>query len=157
MLGIFGLFKMCLFAYKSVIYFGFFKRKISKKKVFFFFDSLTGSGYPLVGLGLPYSVVGLCPVVSDSLQPQRLLCLHGILQARTLEWVTISPSRGPSGPREALLRCRRALYRPATREAPLDDSHGNYLLGDTPLRSISSGSFPLATSYFSSWVSIAVL
>lgn len=54
----------------------FLKERFQKKKVFFFFDSITGSGYPLVGLGLPYSVVGVCPVVSDSLQPQRLFCLQ---------------------------------------------------------------------------------
>ena len=43
-------------------------------------------------------------VVSYSLQPyglqsSRLLC-HGILQARILEWVAISFSRGSSGPRD---------------------------------------------------------
>ena len=32
------------------------------------------------------------------LQPTRLPCPWGILQARTLEWVTMPSSRGPSGP-----------------------------------------------------------
>ena len=38
-------------------------------------------------------------VVSDSLQP-RGLSVHGILQARILEWVAFSVSRGSSQPRD---------------------------------------------------------
>ena len=46
-------------------------------------------------------------VMSDSLQPHRLYparlpgsSVHGILQARILEWVAISFSRGSSQPRD---------------------------------------------------------
>ena len=44
-------------------------------------------------------------VVSDSLRPHRLFSwpgssIHGIFQARVLEWVAISFSRGSSSPRE---------------------------------------------------------
>ena len=50
--------------------------------------------------------------------------VHGILQARILEWVTISSSRGSSQPRDqTLVTCgscvgRRILYHCATWEAP---------------------------------------
>ena len=43
-------------------------------------------------------------VMSDSLQPNGLLPLgssvHGILQARILEWVALPSSRGSSQPRD---------------------------------------------------------
>ena len=39
-------------------------------------------------------------VVSDSLQPHGLYVVHGILQARLLEWVAIPFSRGSSQPRD---------------------------------------------------------
>ena len=46
----------------------------------------------------------VCSVVSDSLQPHGLYLpgstVHGILQARILEWVAISFSRGSSQPRD---------------------------------------------------------
>ena len=38
-------------------------------------------------------------VVSDSLQPQGLYRVHGILQARIMEWVTVPFSRESSQPR----------------------------------------------------------
>ena len=40
----------------------------------------------------------LCSVVSDSLQPYRLpgSSVHGIFQARILEWVAMPSSRGSS-------------------------------------------------------------
>ena len=45
-----------------------------------------------------------CSVVSDSLQPHGCsppgFSVLGILQARILEWVAISYSRGPSQPRD---------------------------------------------------------
>ena len=45
-----------------------------------------------------------CSVVSDSLQPMDCSppgsCIHGFLQARVLEWVAISFSRGSSQPRD---------------------------------------------------------
>ena len=40
-----------------------------------------------------------CSVVSDSLQPHGYT-IHGILQARILEWVAFSFSRGSSQPRD---------------------------------------------------------
>ena len=45
----------------------------------------------------------MCLVMSDSLRPHRLppgFSVHGIFQARILEWVTISFSRGSSQPRD---------------------------------------------------------
>ena len=44
-----------------------------------------------------------CSVVSESLQPHGLQpgsSVHGILQARTLEWVAMPSSRGSSQPRD---------------------------------------------------------
>ena len=48
----------------------------------------------------------LCSVVSDSLTPWTAACqgsfVHGIFQARILEWVAISYSRGSSRPRDRI-------------------------------------------------------
>ena len=42
-----------------------------------------------------------CSVASNTLQPMnRLLSVHGILQARILEWVAMPFSRGPSQPKD---------------------------------------------------------
>ena len=41
-----------------------------------------------------------CSVVSDSLHPWTIYIVHGILQARTLEWVAFPFSRGSSQPRD---------------------------------------------------------
>ena len=43
---------------------------------------------------------GGCSVISDSLWPHGLYTVHGILQARVLEWVAICFFRGSSQPRE---------------------------------------------------------
>ena len=58
--------------------------------------------------------------------------VHGIFQARILEWVTISSSRGSSQPRDwTLVTCvscigRRILYHCATWEAPSHKCLGCY-------------------------------
>ena len=74
-------------------------------------------------------------ICTYSLQLWRTLCdpidssppgssVHGILQARILEWVAMPSSRGSFQPRDRtwgllyLLHHRRILYRWATREAP---------------------------------------
>ena len=66
-----------------------------------------------------FSVLVLsCSVLSDSLQHHELYSLpgsfvHGILQARILEWVAISFSRGiflTQGSNLGLLHCRQILY-----------------------------------------------
>ena len=52
--------------------------------------------------------------------------VHGILQARILEWVAIPFSRGSSQPRDwvrlnlSLLQCRRILYHPSHQGSPND-------------------------------------
>ena len=47
--------------------------------------------------------------------------VHGISQARTLEWVVISSSKGSSRHRDQTISCtgRRILYHRATRDAQL--------------------------------------
>ena len=46
------------------------------------------------------SVTQLCPALCDSMDCSPLgSCVHGIFQARILEWVAISFSRGSSQPR----------------------------------------------------------
>ena len=60
------------------------------------------------------TAVASCSVMFDSLQHHRL-CLpgssvHGILQARTLEWIAIPFSRGSSWPME-VMRIRRSQVR----------------------------------------------
>ena len=75
-------------------------------------------------------VYSVTSVVSDSLQPHglqctRLLSVQGILQARTLEWVAVSSSRGSSQPRDQThvssdsCTGRQLLDHGATWEAPL--------------------------------------
>ena len=67
-----------------------------------------------------------CQVMSDFFRPHVSCSLpgssvHGISQARTLEWVVISFSRGSSRPRDwTPISCigRCILYHQATREAP---------------------------------------
>ena len=54
-----------------------------------------------------------CSVMSDSLWPQGLYTVHGILQVRILEWVAYPFSRGLFLTQESnwgLLHCRRILY-----------------------------------------------
>ena len=51
-------------------------------------------------------VTQLCLTLCDPVD-----CVHGIFQARVLEWVAVSFSRGSSRPRElGLLHCRQMLY-----------------------------------------------
>ena len=63
----------------------------------------------------------LCNLMDCSLPGSSV---HGILQARILEWVAMPSSRGSSGPRNqnpnllCLLLCRQILYSWATVEAP---------------------------------------
>ena len=52
-------------------------------------------------------------VVSNSLQPHGPYTVHGILQARILEWVAFPFSRGiflTQGLNSGLLQCRQILY-----------------------------------------------
>ena len=44
------------------------------------------------------------------------LSVHGILQARILEWIAISISRGTSQPRDRTLPSRQVLYHLSYRE-----------------------------------------
>ena len=52
----------------------------------------------------------MCSVMSDSLQPMDCTLpgssVHGVFQARILEWVAISFSRGPSRSRDRALAFR---------------------------------------------------
>ena len=49
----------------------------------------------------PLKSFQLCPTLQPyGLQPARLFSVHGILQARILEWVAMSSSRGSSQPRD---------------------------------------------------------
>ena len=84
---------------------------------------LNGKG---TGIGLYLTV---CSVMSDSCDPMDCgppgSSVHGILQARILEWVAISYSRGSSWPRDgSCISCvsyigRRILYHCSTWEAPI--------------------------------------
>ena len=87
---------------------------------------------------LPVNISSVCAVlshsvVSDSLRPQRLQpSVHGILQARTLEWVAVPFSRGPSPPRGrtwvSCSACRfftmESLEKPSVKEARCKRLHG---------------------------------
>ena len=71
-----------------------------------------------------------CPTLCDSMDCSLPgFSVHGILQARILEWVTISFSRGSSQPRDQTWVSRiggRRFNLWATREAPLGPYHGPY-------------------------------
>ena len=56
-------------------------------------------------------VIQSCPTLCDPLD----CTVHGILQARILEWVAFPSSRG-SNP--VLLHCRRILYQPSHKRSP---------------------------------------
>ena len=72
-----------------------------------------------------------CLVVSDSLQPHKLWPArllhggelgHGVLQARILEWVAVSLSRGSSQLRDrtrVYLHWRQILYHPSHQGSPI--------------------------------------
>ena len=67
--------------------------------------SRTDRSQPLVLCSLRHSMrMTTCSLVSDSLRPHGLCPLgssvHGVSQARLLEWVAISSSRGSSWPRD---------------------------------------------------------
>ena len=66
--------------------------------------------------------------IAQSRVPESTLCnpmdytVHGILQARILEWVTVLFSRGSSQPRDrtqpGLLHCRRILFQLSHQGSP---------------------------------------
>ena len=66
----------------------------------------------------------VCSIVSNSLWPHGCSppgsSVHGISQARILEWVAISYARGFSRPRDQTRTGRRILDHWATREAPFE-------------------------------------
>ena len=68
-----------------------------------------------------HSVTQLCPTLCDPMDYSTPgCCLHGILQARILEWVVISFSRGSPQPKDqTCVSCfgRQVLHRWATWEA----------------------------------------
>ena len=52
-----------------------------------------------------------CPTLCDPMDCNLPgSSVHRVCQARILEWVAISYSRGPSRPRDSLLHCRWVLY-----------------------------------------------
>ena len=62
-------------------------------------------------------VTQLCPTLCDPMN----YTVHGILQARILEWVAFPFSRGSSQPRESnpgLLHCRWILYQLSLKRSP---------------------------------------
>ena len=88
-----------------------------RKKTVIFANDISVHAYILSHL----SCLTLCALMNCSPPSSSV---HGILQARILEWVAILSSRGSSWPRDRtctsrgswLLHCRQILYRWATRE-----------------------------------------
>ena len=76
-------------------------------------------------------VVNSCLTLCNSMDCSQLgSSVHGIFQARILQWVAISFSRGPSWPRDwTHVSCIgwRILYHWATREAPVNISSSHFL------------------------------
>ena len=53
-----------------------------------------------------------------SFQPHELYIVHGILQARILEWVAFPFSRGSQGSNPGSLYCRQILYQLSHKGSP---------------------------------------
>ena len=81
----------------------------------------TGEGSATLSLNHFSGCPCICNYFSTCTQPCPTLCdpmdcnlpgssAHRVCQARILEWVAISYSRGPSQPRDSLLHCRWILY-----------------------------------------------
>ena len=93
-------------------------------------------------------------VVSDSLLLHRLLhsppgsSVHGILQARILEWVAIPFSRGifpTQGLNPGLLHCRQILYRLSHQESlqcPQGYENSAVVMWELPAKGSTNVSFP---------------
>ena len=96
-----------------------------------------------------------CPTLCDSMNCSLPgSSVHGILQARTLEWVAISYSRGSSQPMDqthvSCISCigRQILYHCATWEAP-QGSHSYCLLSVILLSPLAiPSSYPTPSSLF---------
>ena len=76
-----------------------------------------------------YSVTQLYPTLCEPMDcSSPVSSVHGILQARILEWVAISSCRGSSGARDQthLLSCKRILY-PLSHLGSPNTSHLKYL------------------------------
>ena len=76
-----------------------------------------------------YSVSQLYPIRCEPMDcSSPVSSVHGILQARTLEWVAISSCRGSSGCRDqtCLLSCKQILY-PLSHLGSPNTSHLKYL------------------------------
>ena len=91
-----------------------------------FVGPLTAAILLALDWGVKVKVVQLCPALWDpkdhSLSSSSV---HGILQARILEWIAIPFSRGSSPPKDQTLHCRQIFLpseppgRPKTKEYPL--------------------------------------
>ena len=109
-----------------------------------------------------------CSVVSTSLPchglyPARLLCPWGILQAKMLEWVALSFSRGSSQPRywtQVYPHCRWILYCLSHQGSPKILEWVSYPFSVVSLPSLSSSSWTrnwtriacIEGRFFTSWV-----
>ena len=70
-----------------------------------------------------------CPTLCDSVDCSPSgSSSHGILQARILEWVAISSSRGSSWPRYSGLMCKHMHFSPSSSSHLLDKFYANFRL-----------------------------
>ena len=101
-------------------------------------------------------------VVADTLWPHGLDSLpgssvHGIFQARVLEWVAISFSRGSSQPRvrTGLPHCRHTLYRMSHQGSPMTKLDSILKSRDitlpTQVRLVKAMVFPVVIYGYKSW------
>ena len=93
--------------------------------------------------------------MSDSLQPHGLYTIHGILQARILEWVAFPFSRGifpTQGLNPGLPHCRQILYQLSHQGSPkiLEWVAYPFARGSSQPRN-QSGLFCIAGAFFTSW------
>ena len=77
---------------------------------------------------LSHSVVSNCFATLWTVVRQASVVVHGILQARILEWVAISSSRGSSWPRYSGLMCKHTHFSPSSSSHLLDKFYANFKL-----------------------------
>ena len=100
-----------------------------------------------------------CSVMSDSLQPHGIV--HGILQARTLEWVAVPFSRGifpTRGSNPDLPHCRQILYQLSHQESPRILEWVAYPFSSRSSRPRNQTRVPcIAGGFFTSWTTREVV
>ena len=96
-----------------------------------------------------------CSVVSDPLRPRGLYTVHGILQARILEWAAVPFSKGifpTQGSNPCLAHCRLILYQLSQEGSPkiLEWAAVPFSKGIFPIQELNRGLLHCG-GFFTNW------